>query len=105
MSTNPPPVQNVVVSSTGVGSVKIAPPTFLERWGVVFVAFAGGWILLAGTGILIYFLLKQPPFPNLAGLSSDQANGVLSTYKQLNEQWHDSLTYIFDLLITKTTLP
>jgi hypothetical protein len=98
-------VQNVVISPTDVGKVSIAPPTFLERWGVVFVACAGGWILLAGSGILIYFLLNQPALPSLAGLAPDQAKEVLGIHKQLYDQWRDSLTYIFDLLVTKTILP
>lgn len=76
-----PQVQNVVVSPANAGVISIVPPTFLERWGVVFVAFAGGWILLVGSGILIYFLRNQPAFPNLVGLSPDQAKDVLSIHK------------------------
>ena len=93
------------VSTPDVGEVSIAPPTFLERWGVVFVAFAGGWILLVGSGILIYFVQSQPAFPTLAGLTPDQARDALILHKQLSDQWRDSLTYIFDLLVTKTVLP
>jgi len=109
---NPPPDKTIVVppadvaiSPTSAGKISITPPTFLERWGVVFVAFAGGWILLAGSGILIYFLLNQPAFPNLAGLTPEQAKDALSLHKQLYDQWRDSLTYIFDMLVTKTALP
>jgi hypothetical protein len=100
-----PQVQNVEISPTNAGEISILPPTFLERWGVVFVAFAGGWILFVGSGILIYFLGHQPPFPNLSGLTADQAKEALNIHKQLDDQWRDSLTYIFDLLVTKTTLP
>ena len=96
---------DVVVSPAAAGNISIAPPTFLERWGVVFVAFAGGWILLVGSGILIYFLRNQPAFPNLAGLTADQAKDALNIHRQLYDQWRDSLTYIFDLLVTKTALP
>jgi hypothetical protein len=94
-----------VVSLPDVGEVVVAPPTFLERWGVVFVACTGGWILLVGTGLLIYFLHYQPALPSLAGLTVDQARDVLITHKQLVDQWRDSLNSIFDLLVTKTALP
>jgi hypothetical protein len=103
---NPAPqVQNVEISATNAGEISIVRPTFLERWGVVFVAFAGGWILLVGSGILIYFLRNQPALPNLSGLTADQAKDALNNYKQLYEQWRDSQTYIFDMLVTKTALP
>jgi hypothetical protein len=97
--------QTVTVSSTDIGSIELAPPSFLERWGVIFLAGFSGWIILTGTIILVYFLLKQPPTPNLSGLSADQLRDALNTQKVLEDQWRDSLTYIFDLLITKTALP
>lgn len=97
--------QIATVSPDDVGSVEIAPPSFLERWGVIFLACFGGWIIVTGTVILLYFLRSQPPSPGLAGLSPDQLRDALLTHKQLVEQWRDSLTYIFDLLITKTALP
>ena len=105
MRITPSNVGEVVVSPPDPGEISLAPPTFLERWGVVFLAFAGGWILLAGSGILIYFLLNQPPSPNLAGLTTDQAKDALAVHKQLYDQWRDSLTYIFDLVISETALP
>jgi len=94
-----------VVSDTKAGEISIVPPTFLEKWGIVFVACAGGWILLVGSGILIFFLSHQPTLPSLAGLAADQAKDVLNLHKQLYEQGRDSMTYIFDLLVTKTALP
>ena len=94
-----------VVSDTKAGEISIVPPTFLEKWGIVFVACAGGWILLVGSGILIYFLCHQPALPSLAGQTAEQAKEVLNLHKQLYDQWRDSLTYIFDLLVTKTALP
>jgi hypothetical protein len=99
------PVERDVVSTASAGEISIVPPTFLEKWGVVFVACAGGWILAVGSGILIYFLLNLPVSPALAGLAPDQAKEALNIHKQLFEQWRDALTYIFDLLITKTALP
>jgi hypothetical protein len=51
--------EDVDISTTQVGEIAIAPPTFLERWGVVFLAFAGAWILAVGTALLIYFFWKQ----------------------------------------------
>lgn len=97
--------QTVTVSSADVGSVEIAPPTFLERWGVVFLACFGGWIIVTGTILLVYFLWKQPPSPNLTGLNAEGLRDAISAHKQILDQWRDSLNYIFDLLITKTALP
>jgi len=100
-----PQEQDLVVSTADVGTLSIAPTSFLEKWGVVFVACGGCWILLVGTGILIYFLRNQPAFPVLTGMSADQVKDALNAHKQLSDQWRDSLTYIFDLLVTKTALP
>ena len=88
-----------------VGTAENLQATFLQRWGVIFVACAGVWILLVGSGVLIYFLRTQPTPPGLAGLTTEQAKDALSLYKQFSDQWRDSLTYIFDLLVTKTALP
>ena len=95
----------VRVSAADIGSVQIVPPSFLERWGVIFLACFAFWIIVVGTIILSYFLSHQPPTPGLNGLTPDQVRDVLNNYKLLDEQWRDSLNYIFDLLITKTALP
>ena len=55
--------ENIDISATEIGQIAIAPPTFLERWGVVFLAYAGAWILVVGTSLLIYFFWKQPALP------------------------------------------
>ena len=68
-----PTTEQVFVQPAAAGNVSIAPPTFLERWGVVFVACIGGWILVVGSGILIYFLRYQPPLPDMGRLTPDQA--------------------------------
>ena len=95
----------VRVSAADIGSVQLAPPSFLERWGVIFLACFAFWIIVVGTIILSYFLTHQPATPSLNGLSAEQVRDVLTNYKLLDEQWRDSLNYIFDLLITKTALP
>jgi len=41
----------------------------------------------------------------LTGLSTDQVKDALNIHKQALDQWRDSLTFIFDLLVTKTALP
>jgi uncharacterized membrane protein YraQ (UPF0718 family) len=97
--------EDVDISTTQVGEIAIAPPTFLERWGVVFLAFAGAWILAVGTALLIYFFWKQPAFPSMIGQSPDQVTQALNIHKQVSDQWSESLTSIFDLLVTKTVLP
>ncbi len=102
---SPAQAQQEVVQPSSVGTLSIAPPTFLERWGVVFVACAGGWILMIASGMLIYFLRYLPSAPNVSGLTSYQAKDALSTFKQLTEHWRDALTYAFDLMVTKTVLP
>lgn len=99
------PPETVTVSSAAIGTFQTVPPSFLERWGVVFVAWIGGWILLTGSVICAYYLWKQPLSPSLAGLTPDQAQAVLSTHKLLVDQWRDSLNYVFNLLITNTALP
>ncbi len=95
----------VRVSAADIGSVQLAPPSFLERWGVIFLACFAFWIIVVGTIILSYFLSHQPAAPGLNGLTAEQVRDALSNYKLLDEQWRDSLNYIFDLLITKTALP
>jgi hypothetical protein len=98
-----PQTQEIEVSTAAVGEATDA--TFLERWGVVFLACAGGWILAVASAILIYFLCHLPALPNLTGLSTDQVKDALNIHKQALDQWRDSLTFIFDLLVTKTALP
>ncbi len=94
-----------LVGSIGAGEVESAPPTFLERWGVVFVACLGGWILLISTGMLIYFVLQRPAFPSLAGLTLEQTRSAIEAHKLAEDGWRDSLSYLFDLTVTRTTLP
>ena len=95
----------VRVSASDIGSIQLAPPSFLERWGVIFLACFSFWIIVVGTIILTFYLTHQPPAPNLAGLTADQVREALANQKLLEDQWRDSLNYIFDLLITKTALP
>ncbi|MGI8770914.1 MAG: hypothetical protein ACR2JE_05720 [Acidobacteriaceae bacterium] len=105
LSEQPSATPSVVVSPVAAGEVTVPPPTFLERWGIVFLGWAGGWILVVSTVVLIYFLWKQPALPNVAGLSSDQIHDVVTAHKLLYDQWRDALNYVFDLLVTKTALP
>jgi len=97
--------EDVNIADTQVGEFTLSPPTFLERWGVVFLACAGGWILAVGSALLIYFFWRQPEFPNVAGQTPDQIAQALNVHKQISEQWSQSLVGIFDLLVTKTVLP
>jgi hypothetical protein len=71
----------------------------------VFLACAGSWVLLVASGMLIYFFLHQPAPPSLSGLTPEQARDASSVFKQVNDQWRDALTYVFDLMVTKTVLP
>jgi hypothetical protein len=94
-----------LIPTATVGQITSAPPTFLERWGVVFLAWAGAWILFIGFALLIYFFVRQPSFPSTAGQTPDQIAQALNIHKQIYDQWSESLTRIFDLLVTKTVLP
>jgi len=77
------------------GVVDVRPTSFLERWGTVFVA----WGLLLG-----YYLLHLPAFPSTTGTPAD-VKVSLDIHKEIYEQYHDSITNVFDLLVTKTVLP
>jgi hypothetical protein len=101
----PQQVEKFEVTTDSVGGASDVKPSFLEKWGVVFLAFAGGWILLVCSGIFLFFLSHLPPLPNLSGLTADQVKDALSQHKQLVDQWRDSLTFLFDLLVAKTALP
>lgn len=92
-----------VVEPPPVGSA--SKPSFLDLWGVIFLACAGGWILLVGSAMLIYYFRTQPALPTVSGLNPDQIRNVLNVHQELLAQWRDSLTSIFDLLVTKTVLP
>jgi len=38
-------------------------------------------------------------------MNTDQIREALSIHKEFHQQWTESLTSIFDLLVTKTVLP
>ncbi len=94
-----------LIGSIGAGNLESAPPTFLERWGVVFVACTGGWILFVSTAMLVYFVFQRPVFPSLAGLTADQIRSTIEVRKLAEDGWRDSVSYLFDLMVTKTALP
>ncbi len=67
---NPPDVLILGGGATGIGEFTIPPPTFLERWGVVFVSVSGIWML----GICIatlWFYLAHLSFPPSAIIDDD----------------------------------
>ncbi len=104
MNDRTPLSGGIEIPTVKTGDITIVPPTFLEKWGVVLVACTGGWILLVASVLLAYFLWKAPTLP-LASQSPEQLKDAANSYRVISEQWRDSLTYIFDLLVTKTTLP
>ena len=58
--------QVVGIPGSGVGAfgeITVTPPTFLEKWGIVFVAVAGGWVLAVCACMLWYYVdhLTAPP--------------------------------------------
>lgn len=114
MPDNPPAIHQFqperveiqVGGSEGVGTVKVAPPTFLERWGVVFMSVGGAWMLVVCIGVLWYYLshLASPP-PLTASTKPEDYKAILDLNKAAAGQFQDSIGYVFDLMVTKTVLP
>ncbi len=88
----------------GVGSLSIVPPTFLEMWGVVFVSVGGAWMLIVAACMIFYYLHHMFMPPPQTGTAADY-KAILELNKTAADQFRDSLSYIFDLMVTKTILP
>lgn len=103
----PTPSITIPVSGiTGVGSLSVTPPTFLEKWGVVFVSVGGAWMLVIAASLLAFYLWHlSSPVTQAQGMSSSDYKEVLELHKTASDQFRDSLSFIFDLLVTKTVLP
>ena len=86
-------------------AVRIAPPTFLERWGVYFVAVIVLWILAIGSWLLYAYLRHAPALPAATGLSPEQLKQAIAAHRELSSEWLAEFTPVFDLLVTKTMLP
>ena len=91
MATTPPANPQVVtipVSGTaGIGNLSITPPTFLEKWGGVFVAVGGAWMLGVCVAMLWYYLhhLSFPP-PLTATVNTNDYKTILDLRKTSNDQ-------------------
>ena len=103
---NTPQVSIPVSGTTGIGTLSITPPTFLERWGVVFVSIGGLWMLGVCVAILWYFLshLWLPPAQTSTTNPTDY-KAILDLHKAATDQFRDSMNFAFDLMVTKTILP
>jgi len=90
----------------GVGEINAAPPTFLERWGIVFVSVGGLWMLGVCVALLWFYLahLAMPP-PETAATKPEDYRAILELHKSATDQFRDSLSFVFDLMVTKTVLP
>ena len=103
---SPPQVTIPVSGSAGIGNLTIAPPTFLEKWGVVFVAVGGLWMLGVCIAMLWYYLAHLSLPPALTStLKPDDYKAILDLQKTATDQFRDSLNFAFDLMVTKTILP
>jgi hypothetical protein len=102
MAAIPPQGEVVTISPADFGSGKMAA---LDRWGTSFVWWAGAWIILVGSALLVYFLANLPKLPSTANLSPDQVRDVVATHQALTESLQRSVGNVFDLLVTKTALP
>ena len=103
---NPPQVTIPVSGSAGIGNLTITPPTFLEKWGVVFVAVGGLWMLGVCVAMLSYYLSHLPlPPAETSTLKPEDYKSILDLHKTASDQFRDSLNFAFDLMVTKTILP
>jgi hypothetical protein len=100
-----PQVVSIPVSGTaGIGDLTITPPTFLEKWGVVFVSVAGGWVLAVCAGLIWYYMHHLSP-PSATGATAADYKASLDLYKTASDELRDSLGSVFDMVVTKTILP
>lgn len=97
----------IPVSGTGgIGDLTITPPSFLEKWGVVFVSVGGIWMLGVCIAMLWYYLAHlTPPPAQAAGATAAQYKEILDGHKLAVDQFRDALNFAFDLMVTKTILP
>ena len=103
---NPPQVTIPVSGRAGFGNVSIAPPTFLEKWGVLFVSVGGLWMLGVCIAMLWYYLAHLSSLPALtATIKPEDYKAILDLHKTATDQFRDSLNFAFDLMVTKTILP
>jgi hypothetical protein len=104
--SNTPQVPIPVGGSEGIGILTITPPTFLEKWGVVFVSVAGLWMLGVCVAMLWYYLahLSFPPAP-APSVKPEDYKAILDLHKTATDQFRDALNFAFDLMVTKTILP
>lgn len=95
-----------VSGSTGIGELTITPPTFLEKWGVVFVSVGGAWMLCACVAMLWYYLahLSLPP-AEPPTMKPEDYQAILAMHKSATDQFRESVNFVFDLIVTKTVLP
>jgi len=105
-AANPPQVTIPVSGTAGIGNLSITPPTFLEKWGVVFVAVGGVWVLGVCVAMLWYYLSHLSFPPQLtAAVKPDDYKAILDLRKTTNDQFRDSVNFAFDTTVTKTVLP
>ena len=84
---------------------KVQPASYLERWNTIFVAAGLFWMLSVTTALLWYYVRNMPSTPSTAGMSAAQVKDALDTHKAIYDQYRQSLTDVFDLLVTRTVLP
>ena len=84
---------------------KVRPASFLELWNTVFAAVGLIWIFLVAACLIVYYLKHLPPAPVTTGMSAGQAKETLDIYKQVYDSYKQSVSDVFDLLVTRTILP
>ncbi len=105
-SPNPPQVTIPVGGPSGIGQLNIQPPTFLERWGVLFVSVGGVWMLGVCIAMLWFYLahFSFPPQQN-ANTTPEEYRALLALSKTAGDQFRESFSFAFDLMVTRTILP
>ncbi len=89
----------------GVGEVRPIPPTFIELWGVVLLGLTLGFALVFAAILLVYYLRHLPAMPSQTGAAAGDIKAALDLHKSLIDQYRDTVSFIFDLVVTKTLLP
>ena len=83
----------------------LQPAPFLVRWNTIFAAVGLAWVFAVAAAALIYYLAHLPAQPSVAGMNAAQAKETLDTYTEVYNQYKQSFTDVFDLLVTRTVLP
>jgi hypothetical protein len=82
------------------------PPTFLERWGVIFISAGGLWMLGVCIAMLWCYLAHLGSLSTAGNFfKPEDLRTHLELQKTALDQLRASVAFAFDLMVTKTILP